>query len=96
MELYINLTGLKISTHLRVVTKLEVPFIYAETVDSADQCEVELKKIPCPMPNKTGAYVCVHRHNMTEVFEENPLDQQSSKNPYFRSCHYELLLWLRY
>ena len=68
------MTGLKISTHLRVVTKLEVPFIYAETVDSADQCEVELKKIPCPMPNKTGVYICVHKYNRTAS-----LDQQNSE-----------------
>ncbi len=57
MALFIVLpvrAGLKISTHLRVVTMLEVPFIYANPAQSADQCEVELNKIPCPMPNKTG------------------------------------------
>ena len=83
MELCINLTGLKISTHLRVVTKLEVPFIYAETVDSADQCEVELKKIPCPMPNKTGVYVCVHKHNMTEMCEKNTWINKMIKGYHF-------------
>ena len=52
----LRFAGPKISTHLRVVTMLEVPFIYADEVQSAEQCDVALKKIPCPMPNNTGKF----------------------------------------
>ena len=46
--------GLKISTHLKVVTLEELPFIYAEPVHSPDDCNIKFNKVPCPKPNKTG------------------------------------------
>ena len=46
--------GIKISTHLRVVTVEALPFIYMDPVPLGGVCDLELNKMPCPRPNTTG------------------------------------------
>ena len=46
--------GIKISTHLKVVTIQALPFIYVDRVPAGGVCDTELNRMPCPRPNSTG------------------------------------------
>lgn len=42
--------GIRIATHLRVVTIKEIPFVYVENV-TAVECKKRVQRVPCPRNN---------------------------------------------